>query len=150
MFKFKDKNNNSFTIEITLGKVKKIKAELGLDLLSLFTDTEAMEKINDPCAFVDLLYFLCEPQIKKAYKDAEEEPDVAFGEALDLDGLEEATKQFMDALIDFFPEAKQKKLLRIKEAAERMSKKEEEKMEMELEKVLQQMDSGELLPDVKQ
>ena len=150
MHKFKDKENNSFSIDITLGKVKKVKSELGLDLLALFTDAETQEKVNDPLTFVDMLYLLCEEQIKRAYKDENQSPDIVFGEKLDLESLEEATGQFMDALIDFFQEAKRVKLLRLKQAAEKQMEKEEELMEKELEKVLEQMDSGELSQEAKQ
>lgn len=145
---FKDKNNNTFNIAITMGKVKKIKNELGIDLLNLFNKQENLEQINDPLTLVDLLYFLCEDQIAKAYKD-EKEPDVAFGEALDMQILEEAGEVFMDALIDFFPDAKKKKLLRIKQTAVEMTAREDAQLDAKLEEVLAEMKSGQMSEDVK-
>lgn len=149
MSTFKDKHNNNFHISITMGKVKKVKNDLGIDLLSVFSSKEQLEQINNPQTFVDLLFVLLEDQINKAYKDADD-IELAFADALDLDILDQATTLFTDALIDFFPEAKKSKLLRLMEAAKEMSQKQEAEIDEKLEEAIQQMTSGTMSDDAKQ
>lgn len=145
---FKDKDNNSYNIEITLGKVKLVKEVMGIDLINLFQEQETLEQVTEPLTLVDLLYWLCEKQIKKVH--GEEGADVAFGESLTMDHLEVAGEAFLQALINFIPAKKRERLLRLKAAAEEMMVKEEEKADQELESVLAKMKDGTILEDAKQ
>ena len=102
MRSFKDNKGRTWEISLNVLQMKRIRARLGVDLVNVITlDKDGAVKVdlvdriaNDPCLLVDILWVLVEDQAKKAgVSDAE------FGEAL----AGEATKAFLDELVDFFP-----------------------------------------------
>lgn len=96
-------------MEINVAQIKKAKALTGVNVYGLVNDRGAgplQELQQDVIAFVDLLYVLCEDQAK-----AESVSDEDFGRGLAGDSLAEAGKAFVRELIDFFPQARTRKVL---------------------------------------
>ena len=106
---FKDKNGQDWQIVLNVHQMKRIRAALGIDLVNVITlDKEGVVKVamidriaNDPCLLVDILWVLVEEQAK-----AINVTDEQFGAALAGESIENATKAFLDELVDFFPGAK--------------------------------------------
>ena len=105
----KDKNGRDWQIALNVHQMKRIRAALGIDLVNVITlDKEGVVKVdmidriaNDPCLLVDILWVLVEEQAK-----AINVTDEQFGAALAGESIENATKAFLDELVDFFPGAK--------------------------------------------
>ena len=106
---FKDRNGQDWQIVLNVHQMKRIRAALGIDLVNVITlDKEGVVKVdmidriaNDPCLLVDILWVLVEEQAK-----AINVTDEQFGAALAGESIENATKAFLDELVDFFPGAK--------------------------------------------
>ena len=106
---FKDKNGQDWQIVLNVHQMKRIRAALGIDLVNVITlDKEGVVKVdmidriaNDPCLLVDILWVLVEEQAK-----AINVTDEQFGTALAGESIENATKAFLDELVDFFPGAR--------------------------------------------
>ena len=106
---FKDKNGQDWQIVLNVHQMKRIRAALGIDLVNVITlDKEGVVNVdmidriaNDPCLLVDILWVLVEEQAK-----AINVTDEQFGAALAGESIENATKAFLDELVDFFPGAK--------------------------------------------
>jgi hypothetical protein len=110
MRSFVDKFGRSWTLVVNINTVKSIRALCNLDILELMTvdektgnmKAEVLERLaSDPILLVDVLYVVC-----KADADAKNISDEDFGAALSGDCIEYATKQLLEEIIDFFPEAK--------------------------------------------
>lgn len=106
---FKDNKSRSWEVVLNVHQMKRVRAALGVDLVNVITlDKDGAVKVdlidriaNDPCLLVDILYVLTEAQAQKIGVS-----DVEFGESLAGEAIEEATKAFLDELVDFFPGAK--------------------------------------------
>ena len=110
MHSFTDNAARSWAIEINVAQVRKLRGgQLKLDLVGL-VDNGAKglaELMGDPIRFVDMLWFLCEGQAVERQVSDEE-----FGRSMAGDAIGHAADAFMEALIDFFPEAKARENLR--------------------------------------
>lgn len=132
---FKDKNGQEWQLILNVLQMKRIRSLLGIDLVNVITlDKEGMVKIdlvdkiaNDPCLLVDILWVLVEQQARVLNITDEE-----FGAALAGDTIDNATKAFLDELVDFFPGAKR---LFLKKAID-LARKYSEKMVATLEQAL--------------
>ena len=106
---FKDNTGREWQLVLSVYAMKQIRAKLGIDLINVIqldktgnVKVDLIDQIaNDPCLLVDILWVLCEEQAKVLNVT-----DVAFGSALAGDAIEDATKAFLDELVDFFPGAK--------------------------------------------
>lgn len=126
MRSFVDNLGRTWTLLINVGAVKRVRALCdGLDLLNIIAfdtdselpDTSVLDKLaSDPILLVDVLYAVCKPEA-----DTMSVSDEDFGRALTGDVIESATKQLIDAVVDFFPEAKRKVCQRIISAANRFA-----------------------------
>lgn len=112
MQSFIDNSGRRWLLEITVSAVKRVRALCdGLDILNVISfddkgnpETTVLEKIaNDPVLLVDVLYAVCKPEA-----DAQGVSDEDFGKAMVGDIIEDATNKLLDAIVDFFPEAKRK------------------------------------------
>jgi hypothetical protein len=133
---FKDKNNVDWPVRIDIATVKRVKSILEINLCDAVTldnknqpDVSLLEKIaDDPVLLVDILYVIC-----KQEADARSISDEDFGAAMGGDVLENATKSFLDELIDFFPGAKRQVLRKIMDAGERIKQQMTTQLDAELE-----------------
>ena len=106
---FKDNRNREWQLVLNVYEMKQIRAKLGIDLIDVIQldksgniQVDMIDRIaNDPCLLVDILWVLCEAQAKEL-----DVTDVDFGSSLAGDAIENATKAFLDELVDFFPGAK--------------------------------------------
>ena len=106
---FTDNKGRKWDIVLNVNQMKRVRAVLGIDLVNVITlDTKGEVKVdlidriaNDPCLLVDILCVLTEKQAASLGVN-----DVQFGESLAGDAIEDATKAFLDELVDFFPGAK--------------------------------------------
>ena len=119
---FKDKKDNTWEIEITISALKRVKSYLDLNLLDIFKQNpetqkfELLEKISeDPVLLVDLLFVLCEKQVKERNMNAEDFANVFSGEV-----IENAVNVLLYEIIDFFPETKKAVLKKILDTGKKM------------------------------
>ena len=119
---FKDKNDFSWEIEVNISALKKVKSYLDLNLLDIFKQNpetqkfELLEKISeDPILLVDLLFVLCEKQVKERNMNAEDFANVFSGEV-----IENAVNALLYEIIDFFQETKKAVLKKILDTGKKM------------------------------
>ena len=133
---FKDREGRTWSIALNVHQMKRIRAHLGIDLVNVIAlDADGKVKVdlvdriaNDPCLLVDILWVCVEEEAKEAGVTDEQ-----FGRALAGDSIEDATKAFLDELVDFFPGARR---LFLKKAVE-LSRKFAGEMTDALEKALE-------------
>ena len=132
---FKDNSGRTWTVELNVHQMKRIRARLGVDLVNVIAldaggkvKVDLVDRIaNDPCLLVDILWVCVEEEAKAAGVTDEQ-----FGRSLAGDSIETATAAFLDELVDFFPGARR---LFLKKAVDLARKFETENAEM-LEKAL--------------
>jgi len=117
---FKDTENRDWTVEITVGAVKRVRAALDVDLYSLIDDKAAglAKLMNDPCMLVAVIFVLCREQAEK-----QEVSEEQFGNALGGDTLEACADAFLEALTDFFPSRSRAPLRKIAQKGKQISEK---------------------------
>ena len=106
---FKDNAGRTWSVTLNVLQMKRIRAHLGIDLVNVITldaggkvKVDLVDRIaNDPCLLVDILWVLVEDEAKAAGVTDEE-----CGRSLAGESIEEATRAFLDELVDFFPGAK--------------------------------------------
>ena len=135
MRQFTDTKERVWDVELNVRQMKRVRDVLGIDLVNVIqagkdgavaTDTLDMVA-NDPILLVDILWVLCEVQAKAAGVT-----DDDFGSSLAGDSISDATRAFLDELVDFFPGARR---LFLKKAVDLARKYETENLEV-LEKAL--------------
>ena len=106
---FKDNSGRTWTVELNVHQMKRIRARLGVDLVNVIAldaggkvKVDLVDRIaNDPCLLVDILWVCVEEEAKAAGVTDEQ-----FGRSLVGDSIETATAAFLDELVDFFPGAR--------------------------------------------
>ena len=98
---FVDTNGKTWTVNINVATIQRVKDLLGVNLMEAITGDLITKLEDDVILFVDVLYCVC-----KQEAEANNITDVKFGESLAGDALEAATEAFLTDLIDFFPAAK--------------------------------------------
>ena len=101
---FTDLEGRAWTVQITINKVKAVRAALDVDLLEAAGGNLFKELASDPVKVADILYVLCQGQHEGV-------TDTDFGAALAGDVLDNAVNAFFEGLVDFFPE-RQRQILR--------------------------------------
>jgi len=144
MKEFKDKDGKSWTVDITVQTVKRVRDLCdGIDLLSLATPgNNLMPRLEDPCTLVGVLYAVCLPQIQERSLSPE-----AFGGSFTGDALEDAANALTTDIIDFFPNRKRQVL---HTAFRRVQTVGEERIRVEVNQALQQIESPEFTQAVEQ
>ncbi|PQO39342.1 hypothetical protein C5Y96_05670 [Blastopirellula marina] len=117
---FKDNNDRSYEIKITIHTVTRLKREIGLDLFAS-ADGDLFNRLAaDTAEFCDLIWALIRDQAAEYFKADHEEhaakgndhPEVlegaakSFWESMDDTTLDAATWAFFESLIAFFREDK--------------------------------------------
>ena len=135
MRQFTDTKGRVWDVELNVRQMKRVRDVLGIDLVNVIqagkdgaVATDTLDRVaNDPILLVDILWVLCEGQAKAAGVT-----DDDFGSSLAGDSISDATRAFLDELVDFFPGARR---LFLKKAVDLARKYETENAEM-LEKAL--------------
>ena len=135
MRQFTDTKERVWDVELNVRQMKRVRDALGIDLVNVIqagkdgaVATDTLDSVaNDPILLVDILWVLCETQAK-----ASGVTDDDFGSALAGDSISDATRAFLDELVDFFPGARR---LFLRKAVDLARKYETENAEI-LEKAL--------------
>ena len=106
---FKDGKGRTWEVALNVWQMKRLRDTLGIDLVNVIgTGPDGSVKVdlidriaNDPVLLVDILWVLCEGGAKSAGVTDED-----FGSSLAGDSIEDATRAFLDELVDFFPGAR--------------------------------------------
>ncbi len=109
MRRFTDTKGRTWDIELNVRQMKRVRDILGVDLVNIISTgkdgavaTDTLDRVaNDPILLVDILWVLCEGQAKSAGVTDED-----FGSSLAGESIAEATRAFLDELVDFFPGAR--------------------------------------------
>ena len=133
---FKDNKGRTWEIALNVWQMKRLRDTLGIDLVNVIgTSADGSVRVDtidriasDPCLLVDILWVCVEEEAKAAGVTDEQ-----FGRSLAGDAIEDATRAFLDELVDFFPGAKR---LFLKKAVE-LSRKYAGEMTVALEKALE-------------
>ena len=105
MAQFEDMEGRSWSTGVTVATLRRVKAALGVDLLSLADESSRPEEnllyrlMSDPCVLCDVLYVVCKPDL-----DAAGVSDEQFGGALGGDCLAAAADALIEGIVDFFPD----------------------------------------------
>ena len=127
---FTDNKDRVWEVELNIRQMKRVRDVLGIDLVNVISankdgtvSTDTLERVaNDPILLVDILWVLCEGQAKPAGVT-----DDDFGSSLAGDSISDATRAFLDELVDFFPGARR---LFLKKAVDLARKYETENLEV--------------------
>lgn len=98
---FVDTDGRKWLVKITVGTVRQLKADMGLDLFASADGSLFKELGSDPGKLCELLWRLVAKQAEERQVE-----EVAFWEAIDDTALDAATYAFFEALIAFFREDK--------------------------------------------
>lgn len=137
MHGFVDSAGRQWTVRVDVGAVKRVRAALGVDLMQVAEKRTAdgrepgvLERLaSDPVLLVDVIYVLCEEQAKRSGVSDEE-----FGRAMLGDALDGAVKAMLGAVVDFFPNPRERAALkRVLTAAETEAEKARDRIEAELD-----------------
>lgn len=109
MASFKDANGKTWTVQLDAPTIKAVRDELKIDLVDS-KGTTFSQLADDPITLVDVLWVICREQASAAGITDEQ-----FGRALVGDPIEQATGALLDAICDFFPQAKRKLLAMMRE-----------------------------------
>jgi len=123
MREFQDLRGQSWTLELTVGTVKRIRDLTKVNLLDLRGGKLFEELAEDPLRVCEVLYAACKPQCVQRGLEQD-----GFLELFGGDGIAAATEAFLEELIDFFPPRIRTALRKAIEQARRV----QEKMETAL------------------
>ena len=109
MRQFTETKERVWEVELNVRQMKRVRNMLGIDLVNVIqagkdgaVATDTLDRVaNDPILLVDILWVLCEGQAKAAGVT-----DDDFGSSLAGDSISDATRAFLDELVDFFPGAR--------------------------------------------
>lgn len=101
MHAFQDNKGRTWTFEIHVAAVKRVKALLGIDLFELIEDgfQEFGKLVANPVRLVDVVYVLCKEEADKIQVTDED-----FGRSMAGDAIEAAANAFIEEYADFFPD----------------------------------------------
>jgi hypothetical protein len=99
---FADKKGREWSIEITIGSIKRVRDLLGLNLAQPYDGSPPLQArlASDIIAFCDALYALVKPQADEAGID-----DAKFAELIHGDAILKASDAFWEEWRDFFQSA---------------------------------------------
>jgi hypothetical protein len=98
MRQFKDNAGRTWTVDINVATLKRVRGITGVDLMQVIEGTLIEKFIRDPVLLCDVVYAVCKPEA-----DAAKVSDEEFGKAMAGDAIEAATGAVLDELISFCP-----------------------------------------------
>ena len=108
---FKDNQGRDWSVQFTVGTIKRVRELLGVNLVSIADGDPAGDVINtrlqtDFEFIVDVLYCVCKPQADELGVN-----DIAFGESLGGDSLGDAQRALIEELVLFFPNPSSRRVI---------------------------------------
>ena len=107
MRSFKDNQGRSWTIQVTVDTVKRVRGLVSVDLLEIVEGTLIDRLMRDPILLCDVVYAVCKPEAESRSVTDEE-----FGRAMAGDAIEKATHALLESIVDFFQNARDRENLR--------------------------------------
>jgi len=109
MASFTDQFNRSWSIRVTLNTVATVNEKCGVKLTELFENKSELLKslLNDLEKFAGVIWTICETQAAAVGVTKEQFYDGLLG-----DSIEKAIDALLETVIDFFPDARRRDLLR--------------------------------------
>ena len=95
MPQFRDNAGRTWTVELNVDAIKRVRSLLGLDLLG--EAPTLLRLAADPVLLVDTLFVVCRPEANERYVTDED-----FGRAMAGDALGAAAEALTQALSDFY------------------------------------------------
>jgi hypothetical protein len=103
---FKDNAGRTWTVDVNIAAVKRVRSLLGIDLIKGVVKEGVIDELaTNPVLLCDVIYAVCKPDA-----DKKNITDEQFGQAMAGDAIELATEALLKELVDFFPEAKRRVL----------------------------------------
>ena len=102
---FKDNQGRKWTVTINVSAIKRVRAELDMDLLEAIEGKLLERMVGDPILLCDILYVLVKPEA-----DEKGITDEDFGRAMAGDAIDAACQAFIGELVDFFPKGRREVL----------------------------------------
>ena len=98
MKQFKDNAGRTWTVDINVATLKRVRGLAGVDLMQVIEGTLIEKFIRDPVLLCDVVYAICKPEA-----DAAKVSDEEFGKAMAGDAIEAATGAVLEELVAFCP-----------------------------------------------
>jgi len=98
---FRDKNDKEWTITVNISTMKRVRDLLDVNLMDMVGGDLAQRLAGDPVLLVDVIYGCVKPQA-----DAAGISDEQFGDSLNGDSIDDASRVLLDSLINFSPKAR--------------------------------------------
>jgi len=129
MRQFKDNAGRTWTVDINVATLKRVRGLTGVDLVQVIEGTLIEKFIRDPVLLCDVVYAVCKPEA-----DAAKVSDEEFGKAMAGDAIEAATQALLDELISFCPSPRDRANLgRVLQATNRVMEKARDVTEKRIE-----------------
>jgi hypothetical protein len=129
MRQFKDNAGRTWTVDINVATLKRVRGLTGVDLMQVIEGTLIEKFIRDPVLLCDVVYAVCKPEA-----DAAKVSDEEFGKAMAGDAIEAATGAVLDELISFCPSPRDRANLgRVLQATNRVLEKARDVTEKRIE-----------------
>lgn len=129
MRQFKDNAGRTWTVDINVATLKRVRGLTGVDLMQVIEGTLIEKFIRDPVLLCDVVYAVCKPEADLAKVSDEE-----FGKAMAGDAIEAATGAVLDELISFCPSPRDRANLgRVLQATNRVMEKARDVTEKRIE-----------------
>ncbi|MCC6425713.1 MAG: hypothetical protein IT435_02710 [Phycisphaerales bacterium] len=133
MKQFKDNAGRTWTVDINVATLKRVRGLTGVDLMQVIEGTLIEKFIRDPVLLCDVVYAICKPEADVAKVSDEE-----FGKAMAGDAIEAATGAVLEELVAFCPSPRDRANLgRVLQATKNV-------MERARDVVEKKLESGEL------
>ncbi len=126
---FKDNAGRTWTVEINVATLKRVRGLAGVDLMQVIEGTLIEKFIRDPVLLCDVVYAICKPEADSAKVSDEE-----FGRAMAGDAIEAATGAVLEELVAFCPSPRDRANLgRVLQATRNVMEKARDVVEKRLE-----------------
>jgi len=102
---FQDNAGRSWTVNVNVDCIKRVKSLLDVNLLDAVEGKLLERLVADPVLLCDVIYVVCKPEA-----DKQNVTDEQFGQAMAGDAIDAATTALLEDLVDFFPSGKRKVL----------------------------------------
>ena len=131
MRQFKDNAGRTWTVDINVATLKRVRGLTGVDLMQVIEGTLIEKFIRDPVLLCDVVYAVCKPEADAATPRVSDEE---FGKAMAGDAIEAATGTLLDELISFCPSPRDRANLgRVLQATNRVMEKARDLTEKRIE-----------------
>jgi len=132
---FKDNAGRTWTVDINVATLKRVRGLTGVDLMQVIEGTLIEKLIRDPVLLCDVVYAVCKPEADAATPPVSDEE---FGKAMAGDAIEAATTAVLEELVGFCPSPRDRANLgRVLQATKKV-------MDRARDLVEKKLDSGEL------